>query len=563
MTIPTSVQREETSPVAQFTRNLDRVMERCNSPKDVVAAFAELLRQQAASFVGRYAPAGTRIGETEQLDGLTAPANGLDQALRSKLIECSTRALAEQQQMSVDYQAGIWIHASPFQSQPNEVLTVVSDSNSQSRGVLPLLLSLAAARISEKYLQQHVQTAERGSRHSTALVELMTHLGQCRDINDVTGRLGRDLLRYLQADRVVVGYCDDEESSCQLIADTAQETINIHAEDTRLIQAVLEESIGRQDSSIWPIHDSENRHALLAHSQLADGTSSAAVVACPLVTDKGQTIGAAAVMFGPQAGEAGELDADAPAVLAQQARTFLTASANPVASTLSLLDRSAPDLWQHLRRLLRQTLVSQRRRTVGIIVAAATAVLLLPMNYQIDCDAELQPVLRRFVATPFDGTLLECLVRPGEYVERDTVLALMDEREVQWELAGIKADMSRAQKERNSHLAEYKYVEAAIARHEVERLKHRTDLLTFRNDNLELRSPIDGIVVSGDHKDEEGIPLKTGETLFEIAPLDSMIIEVAVPEEDIRWVKQGMAIRLQLDAMPAETIHATVAGFFP
>jgi multidrug resistance efflux pump len=139
----------------------------------------------------------------------------------------------------------------------------------------------------------------------------------------------------------------------------------------------------------------------------------------------------------------------------------------------------------------------------------------------------------------------------------------MDEREIQYELAGIQADMSGAQKERYSLMAERKSGEAAIARHEFDRLKHRSDLFTFRSENLELRSPIDGIVVSGDHKDEEGVPLKTGETLFEVAPLDLMIIEVAVPEEDIRWVREGMSIRLQLEAMPATVIHASVARLYP
>ena len=236
---------------------------------------------------------------------------------------------------------------------------------------------------------------------------------------------------------------------------------------------------------------------------------------------------------------------------------------NPIAATLSLLDRSSPGLWQHLRRACRQAFTSQRRRTAGIVIAAVMAVLLVPMTYEIDCDAELQPVWRRFVASPFDGTLSECLVRPGEYVEKGTVLALMDEREIQHEMAGIQADMSGAQKEHYSYMAEHKSGEAAIARHEVERLKHRSDLLTFRTENLELRSPIDGIVVSGDHKDEEGVPLKTGETLFEIAPLDSMIIEVAVPEEDIRLVSKGMSIRLQLEAMPATLIHARIARIYP
>jgi len=557
----------DNSPAAtQFAQNLDRAIERCSRPEDGVAACAELLKQQAATFVGRYTPPGTRIGEIQLLDGLTAPASGLNPTLQAAIIACSTRTLAERQQISVVTQTGQSIHASLLQSQPNSVLVVVADARAPARSVLPLMLSLAAARVSEQYLQQDVQAAERGSRHAAALVELMTHLDRCHDIHDGAGRLSRDLQRYLDCDRVIVGHCDNDESACRLIADTAQESINLHTEDTRLVQAVLEESIGRQSSSVWPAEDSDNRHALLAHAKLAEVLNFAAVVACPLATDSGRTTGAVALLF--HSADSGNVestptDRSTPAEQAQQSHAFLTVSANSIASTLSLLDRSAPGLWQHLRRLCQQALTSQRRRTAGIIIAAVTAILLLPLSYKIDCNAELQPVLRRFVATPFDGTLQRCYVQPGEFVEQNTVLALMDEREIQWELAGVQADRSRAQKERNSHLADHQFGEAAIARHEVERLKHRSDLLTFRNEHLELRSPIDGVVISGDHKDEEGVPLKTGDTLFEIAPLDSMIIEVAVPEEDVRWVTTGMPIRLQLDAMPSDIIHAAVTQIHP
>jgi biotin carboxyl carrier protein len=568
------------STIAEFSRNLDRAMERCQSPDDIVTACAELLRRQAATFVGRYAPPGRRIGDTERLTGLTAPASGLDPDLQAKLIECSTMALAGCRQTITEYRARVWIHAVPFQSRPNEVLTTVSDATTVSRDVFSLLMSLAAARISEKYLMQHVEAAERGSRHVAALVELMAHLDQCRDVHEGCGRLARDLQRYLQADRMAVGYCDDIDTACTLMADTAQETINVHSDDTRVLLAVLEESIGRQAPSIWPTDDSDNRHALRAHQHLADHLGCRFVVACPLVSEEGRAIGAIAAMFGTlHRGECASNQDDtevtdnaasnegivetASAELVQHAHSFLAASVNPIAATLSLLDRSSPGLWQHLRRAGRKACTQQRRRTAGVVVAAVTALLLVPMTYEIDCDAELQPVSRRFVASPFDGTLRECLVRPGEYVEKGTVLAVMDEREIQYELAGIQADMSGAQKERYSLMAEQKSGEAAIARHEFERLKHRSDLLTFRNKNLELRSPIDGIVVSGDHKDEEGVPLETGETLFEIAPLDSMIIEVAVPEEDIRWVREGMSIRLQLEAMPANVIHARIARIYP
>jgi hypothetical protein len=87
-------------------------------------------------------------------------------------------------------------------------------------------------------------------------------------------------------------------------------------------------------------------------------------------------------------------------------------------------------------------------------------------------------------------------------------------------------------------------------------------MLKSRIEHLEMRSPIGGLVVSGDLKRSEGMPMATGQVLFEIAPIDEMRIEVAIPEEDVRLARPGMPVRIWLDAFPSkywdarlETIH--------
>jgi len=69
--------------------------------------------------------------------------------------------------------------------------------------------------------------------------------------------------------------------------------------------------------------------------------------------------------------------------------------------------------------------------------------------------------------------------------------------------------------------------------------------------------------VAGDLKDTEGVPLETGQSLFEVAPLDRMVMEVAIPEEDVRHILPGMTVRLRLDAKPSETLDATIVRMHP
>jgi multidrug efflux pump subunit AcrA (membrane-fusion protein) len=100
--------------------------------------------------------------------------------------------------------------------------------------------------------------------------------------------------------------------------------------------------------------------------------------------------------------------------------------------------------------------------------------------------------------------------------------------------------------------------QAEIARHEVDRIRMKTELLEHRDQNLEIRSPIDGIVVTGDLEDAEGMPLEVGQSLFEIAPLDELLIEVDIPEDVFPYVRSGMPVDIRLDAYPLKPIRAVL-----
>jgi len=251
------------------------------------------------------------------------------------------------------------------------------------------------------------------------------------------------------------------------------------------------------------------------------------------------------------------------ASMGTEAARFLAAAELPLAISLSLIRRTSTSPLRLMANRLGHAVSSRRMRTAALIAVIFTTILLLPVQYRVSGNSELQPAARRFVAAPFDGPLRECFVQPGDYVDADQLLARMDGREIRWEQAGLNAEFNRATNERNSKLAGHEFADAEIARHEIQRLRNRTELLAYRNANLEIRSPVTGIVISGDHKEAEGVPLETGQSLFEIAPLDRMIIEVAVPEDDVRWVSQGQSITLSLDAMPSMIVNATVQRIHP
>jgi multidrug efflux pump subunit AcrA (membrane-fusion protein) len=102
-----------------------------------------------------------------------------------------------------------------------------------------------------------------------------------------------------------------------------------------------------------------------------------------------------------------------------------------------------------------------------------------------------------------------------------------------------------------------------VAKLEMERIELRAQVLERRIGNLEVKSPIEGIVVSGDLERAEGMPLDKGQTLFEIAPLAEMVVEVAVPEHDIPYVVAGQQAALRLEAYPGRQWIGEIARIHP
>ncbi len=108
----------------------------------------------------------------------------------------------------------------------------------------------------------------------------------------------------------------------------------------------------------------------------------------------------------------------------------------------------------------------------------------------------------------FEGTLDRAFVKPGDSIRQGDLIARMDGREIRLKTASLEADLQQAIKKRDSAQAAHNYAEQQIAQLDVDRLKLELQLLKHREENLEIRSPIDGIVASGDLERAEGVPLK-------------------------------------------------------
>ncbi len=411
-------------------------------------------------------------------------------------------------------------------------------------------LQAVALQIAAWRIRQDAKAQENAAQRLAALTELLSRLETAPTLPGACRLLADELQSYLGCQQVVVGLCREGSSRCRVEAISGVDAFHPHSERARVAQAALQEAIVRGGLSLWPAKDESSRFGLKALGQFAASTAAEFVVGTALCDDRGEVRGAWLL-----AGSAAALGRD----------DVLALFAQPRRPWLRHLDcwRAQPGWLRRLTNGLASRLRKRRGQAMLAATALAVASLFAPVPHRVKCDCQLEPVTRRFVAAPFDGPLKETFVEPGDLVAQGQLLARMDGREVRWELAGVQAELHRAAKQRAGHVASHEAGAAEVARHEVDRFQFREQLLKARDQDLDIRSPVEGIVVTGDLKDAEGMPLKVGDVLFEVAPLDAMIVELAVPEDDVTHVRGGMPVRITFDAFPFAPFEAEVERVHP
>ena len=546
----------------QTTRSSLLNAKELNDVQKVVAG--HLLRACQPTLLVWHYPSGPQIGQCEHLEGLLAPIEGASQSLRDQLRLAASECLRKNDLTWTSAGSELSLGALPIGSLPGHCLLMITEppaslsitADDWNNHVATSLLMLSSF-IGEWALQRAGRQNAQNAATVAALIELVAHVQSANDSGSGCQRLADSLQGYLHADRVVVGMCRSGRSDVRIAAISGGAVIDPFSEETRLVESTLQESLIRTTSGVWPVLEPSNRHALLSHQQLAESGYGDSLVSMPIQTESGDAMGCILVTLPFTPNDATSTDR------IREAERFLRAGAGALAGCLGVLQRVADSRWLSMIRGARGLLSTSRLQMAAWLTGAVAMVLMLPMTYRIHCELELQPVERRYVAAPFDGPLEQCLVEPGDVVTKDQLLAQMDGREIRWELAEVQANLNKATKERNTQLSKKEFGNAAISGHEMQRLEQRAALLQHRNASLEIRSPADGVVVSGDHREAEGVPLEMGKTLFEIAPLDAMVVELCVPEEDIRHVQIGMTVDIQLEAAPENAVTAVIRSLHP
>lgn len=238
-----------------------------------------------------------------------------------------------------------------------------------------------------------------------------------------------------------------------------------------------------------------------------------------------------------------------------------------VAIRNALLYREVPliGLLEPLMHGKQAFLRSNRKRRLGALSIAAIVVLFLvffPLPMRVGGTANVSAQHLVTVAAPVDGNVSEVFVREGERVRAGQVLGAMDDWQWRSELVAAQTHYQTALLAMQSDLASGS-PQAGSTRAQAEYLHSEMERAQTRIDGAQLRSPIDGVVLTPAIQNLAGAHLDAGVAFAQVLDLSNAEVNIAVDQQDAALLKAGQPASVKLDSYRQRTWHGSVAVISP
>lgn len=364
-----------------------------------------------------------------------------------------------------------------------------------------------------------------------------------------------ELASSLMCNRVSIGFRQAQKVELNAVSGAARPAKGTNL--VRDLEAVMDESIDQEDTVSYPKEPGTALQPCSAHRHFFDKHGEGALCTVPLGNDE-HIYGAlcfersADMAFEPKTVELCEV---------------IASMLGPMLELKRRDDRSLPrHLWECIRdfvhRLVGPRHLLLKLASVGSVVVLAAATF-VSAPYRISAPAALEGTIQRAVVAPIEGYIAAAHVRAGDLVRADQSLGRLEDTELNLERTRWEAQRNQLQKTYRQALATRDRAQIGILNAQIAQAEAQMSLLDEQLKRTELIAPFDGIVVTGDLSQELGSPVERGETLFEIAPLESYRVVLNVPEQDIGEIAQEQTGLVALAGLPGQTFPFVVERIAP
>ena len=363
-----------------------------------------------------------------------------------------------------------------------------------------------------------------------------------------------ELASAMACERVSVGFV--RRGRCRMASVSHSAAFGKRMAVTSAIEAAMDEAIDQLALVMSPAPD-DAVLVTAAHDRLARLHDPATVLTVPLLS-RDVAVGAVTL--------------ERPESQPFSARDVALAEAVAAMLGPALTDKRRADRWLVLRAADSAVAgfgslfgAGHLGRKLGALVTVAllASAWFVRAEYVVYAHARVAGTVQRAITAPFDGFVREAPARAGDEVREGALLAALQDRD-------LVLERMRWVTEREVHRGEYdqafsagKRADTVRLQSQIEQAESRIRLADEQLARTRLVAPFDGLVVSGDMTQSIGAPVRRGDVLFEMAPLDDYRVELMVPESQIADLREGDRGALLVAALPDVALPITLRRVTP
>ena len=394
----------------------------------------------------------------------------------------------------------------------------------------------------ELLLRRHADPQEDARLRLKLALDLVAALLEQEGLDEGGSAFATELATRLGCDRVSLGALHAGRVRVRALSHSGQ--FSKRANLVRAIELAMEEAVDQRETVMHPPADGASPQVTLAHAQLLAESEAGAVLTLPLA--RGEHVVGALTLERP-----GGYGFDGPSL---QLCDAVAAVAGPIvelklAAERGLLAHAADTAREGWRRLAGAGHSGLKLAAAGTALAALFLAFATG-TFRVSAESSVEGEIQRVISAPINGFVKEAARRAGDTVRKGEVIGRFDDRELKLERVKLAGQASQYSQQVREAMATRNRAQAGIVLAQLEQVQAQLALVDEQLARTEMVAPFDGVIVSGDLSQKLGAPVERGQTLFEVAPLDSFRIALRVDERDFGHVSVGQKGELAVTAIP-------------
>ncbi|MEH6442596.1 MAG: efflux RND transporter periplasmic adaptor subunit [Oceanospirillaceae bacterium] len=400
---------------------------------------------------------------------------------------------------------------------------------------------------------KHQQLITSGIDNTTAfeVLALLTELQNANYYKQSTITLCNEISNKFSFDNVYFGWV--EKGYVKLHAMSHSDKFNRKMQYSRAIENAMEEAQEQDHEIQFPSNSIQIKRN---HIEAARQTNSLSLLSLPL-RHKGAVIAVISVQRNTL--DISEDDVVRLRILCDQVTQRLVFQKH---KSRNLFARAIENGRQKLNKVLGIE-HSLTKLVISLIVLFIVYISIATMPYRIEAPFVLKTDNVHFITAPFDAYVQTSNVKPGDNVLAGQPIIQLNIEDLLLQKANLQVDLNKAAREAEKYRATQSLADMKIANTRKQQAEIHISQLDRKLDKSTIKAQQQGLIIEGDLSRMLGAPVKKGDILLKISPLDQLYAELDLEEIFIHEIQEGLTGQIIFQSQPKRKYPIIITQIYP